>query len=174
MVPDRATKSVGHEEAYARDLTTAAEVHREVVRLADAVAARLRSSSLAGRTVTVKVRFHDHATITRSRTEADGMDTGPELARVVAGLLEAVDPSSGVRLLGVSVSALAREPAQQLRLAEDRDSGWTEAWRAVDEVRTRYGDDALVPATLLGREGVRVKRRGDQQWGPAKGRDGGS
>ncbi len=171
--PERAAKSVGHEETYPRDLVEAAELRREVVRLADAVAARLRSSGLAGRTVTVKVRFHDHATITRSHTGAEPLDTGPELARAASSLLEAVDSSNGVRLLGVSVSGLRAGAARQLTLDWERGDwaagpGWAQASRAVDEVRSRFGEAAVGPAALLDHRGVRVRRQGDQQWGPSE------
>jgi len=172
--PERAAKSVGHEETYARDLVESAELRREVVRLADAVSARLRASGLTGRTVTVKVRFHDHATITRSHTGNDPLDTGPELARAATSLLEQVDSANGVRLLGVSVSGLAAEAARQLTLEEAAAGpGWAQASRAVDEVRSRFGDDAVGPAALLDGRGVSVRRQGDQQWGPSAGTDAG-
>ncbi|MDQ3680759.1 MAG: DNA polymerase IV [Actinomycetota bacterium] len=171
--PDRAAKSVGHEETYARDLVEAADLRREVVRLADGVAARLRASRLAGRTVNVKVRFHDHATITRSHTAFEPLDTGPELARVATSLLDRVDASSGVRLLGLSVSGLGRGTDRQLSLDAAAGGGWAEASRAVDEVRSRFGDAAVGPATLLEEAGLRVRRQGDQQWGPSDGAGGG-
>lgn len=173
--PERAAKSVGHEETYARDLVEPADLRREVVRLADAVSARLRSSGLAGRTVTVKVRFHDHATITRSHTGDDPLDTGPELARAATSLLERVDSSNGVRLLGVSVSGLAAGAARQLTLdwveqgGAAAGAGWAQASQAVDEVRSRFGEGAVGPAALLDERGVRVRRKGDQQWGPSAG-----
>src|SRR5205823_7217022 len=69
--PDRATKSIGHEETYARDNYEPEILRREAVRMSEAVATRLRDLSLAGRTVTVKVRFADFQTITRSRTMSD-------------------------------------------------------------------------------------------------------
>jgi hypothetical protein len=81
-------------------------------------------------------------------------------------LLDHVDPASGVRLLGVSVSNLVDDGARQLSLEEVEHPGWDDASRAVDDIRRRFGDDAIVPATLRGPEGIRVKRRGDQQWGP--------
>lgn len=173
--PERAAKSVGHEETYARDLVEAGELRREVVRLADAVSARLRASDLTGRTVTVKVRFHDHATITRSHTGTDPLDTGPELARAATSLLEQVDSSDGVRLLGVSVSGLAAGAPRQLSLdwagegGVTAGPGWAQASRAVDEVRSRFGEGAVGPAALLDERGVRVRRKGDQQWGPSAG-----
>lgn len=175
--PERAAKSVGHEETYARDLVEAAELRREVVRLADAVSARLRASGLTGRTVTVKVRFHDHATITRSHTGTDPLDTGPELVKAASSLLAQVDSSNGVRLLGVSVSGLAAGGARQLSLdwagegGATAGPGWAQASRAVDEVRSRFGEAAVGPAALLDERGVRVRRKGDQQWGPSAGTD---
>ncbi len=147
--PERAPKSVGHEETYVHDLVDRDEFGREVVRLSDAVAARLRSSSVAGRTVTVKVRFHDHATITRSQTASDLVQTAPELARLAMALLERVDVGQGVRLLGVSVSNLVAGPARQLSLDDAWSLAWAETSRAVDEVRSRFGDAAVGPAALL-------------------------
>jgi DNA polymerase-4 len=166
VVPEQRPKSIGHEETYATDLHEAAAVDAEVVRLSDAVAARLRRAGLGGRTVTLKVRFHDFRTITRSATLSDPVDSGTLLARTAKGLAEKIDPSSGVRLLGVSVSGLSEHPTQQLSLTEQDAGSWTEVDAAVDAIRARFGDRAIGPAVLVGRSGVRVKRRGDQQWGP--------
>src|SRR5947209_13595491 len=66
--PELQPKSVGHEETFARDHHDGLTLQREAVRMADAVAQRLRNHRLAGRTVTLKVRFHDFRTITRSIT----------------------------------------------------------------------------------------------------------
>ena len=165
--PDRAPKSVGHEETYPRDHHDRPHLEREVVRLADAVATRLRHQGLAGRTVTLKVRFGDFRTITRSRTEPEPLDTGPDLASAGSALLGGVDVSPGVRLLGLSVSNLVVATGRQLCLTEggSRDSRGGVAL-AVDRVRARFGDEAVGPASLVGTEGLEVKRQGDQQWGP--------
>jgi DNA polymerase-4 len=162
--PDRAAKSVGHEETYARDHYTLATLRDEALRLSDAVANRLREARVAGRTVTIKVRFSSFETITRSRTVPTPVDAGPAVARVALELLDAVDPSPGVRLLGVSVSNLGPPPSEQLRLGDTE--GEPAVARAVDDVRRRFGDKAVGPATLLRADGLAVKRRGDQQWGP--------
>ncbi len=78
--PGRDIKSVGHEQTYAHDRDDSGELHREVVRMAEAVAGRLRAGGVAGRTVTLKVRFGDFATITRSQTLADVVDSAPVIA----------------------------------------------------------------------------------------------
>jgi len=167
--PDRPTRSLGHEETFAVDLVDRSALHREVVRQSDAVATRLRKASLAGRTVTVKVRFNDFATITRSRTLPEAVDVATDIAAVAGALLAGVDAGTGIRLLGVSVSNLAAGGgARQLTLGEDGPA-WTDATRAVDGVRARFGAAAVGPATLLGAEGVGVRRSGDHQWGPGGG-----
>ena len=164
--PVRETKSVGHEETYAVDLVDGEDLHREALRMADSVAARLRKAGLAGRTVTLKVRFHDFSTITRSHTLPAVVDTAPEIARAAVDLVGQVDPTPGVRLLGVSVSNLVSGAARQLSLDDLDLPAWDEASKAVDDVRRRFGDQAVGPAALVDDQGLRLKRRGEQQWGP--------
>ena len=165
--PDQQAKSIGHEETYARDHHELAPLKREAVRLADSVASRLRKHDLAGRTVNIKVRFHDFRTITRSRTMPAAVDSGPDIARVAASLLEHVDPSPGVRLFGVSVSNLIDQRTRQLTLDEVDAPGWGGVTAAVDRIRDRFGDRSVGPATLVDDTGLRIKRQGDTQWGPA-------
>jgi len=171
VVPEQRPKSIGHEETFARDHHELDTLQREAVRMADAVASRLRRHDLAGRTVNIKVRFHDFRTITRAVTLPAAVDSGPAIARAAKELLDPIDPSSGIRLLGVSVSNLVDDGARQLTLDETLHPGWDDASRAVDDIRTRFGDEAIVPAALRGPDGIRVKRRGDQQWGPGADRD---
>lgn len=167
VVPETSAKSVGHEETYAFDHVSHDTLERELVRLSDATATRLRAAGLAGRTVQVKIRFGDLRTITRSTTVAQPLDTGVALARAAGPLLLGEDVTGGVRLLGVSVSQLAPSATRQLSLEDQGSSSWADATRAIDDVRGRYGPTAVVPATLVARgAGTRVKARGDQQWGP--------
>ncbi len=182
--PDRAPKSIGQEETFPRDRHRRAELEHELVRLGDGVAARLRAHDLAGRTVTVKVRFHDFRTITRSVTVDPPVDTAPAVVAEARALLADVDPSSGVRLLGVSVSGLVDGTVRQLSLALDDGTargtggrrpvdaaGWGSASEAVDRIRHRFGASAIGPAALAGPAGLRLARRGAQAWGPGGGPD---
>ena len=164
--PDRAPKSIGHEETYARDHHEHEPLRREVVRLADAVGSRLRRQGLGGRTVTLKVRFADFRTITRSRTEPEALETGADLAAAGSALLAAVDVSPGVRLLGLSVSNLVAATGRQLSLDQASAGGSGDVAAAVDRVRARFGEAAVGPASLVGRDGLELRRQGDQQWGP--------
>jgi DNA polymerase-4 len=162
--PDREVKSIGHEETYPRDLVDPTELERELVRLADAVAARLRRQGQAARTATLKVRFAGFRTITRSVTMDTPADTASQMVAALQPALRALDVSVGVRLLGVSGSNLV-EPTQQLSLLTDTDAPHRAAG-AIDQIRERFGPAAIGPASAVGPEGVRVVRKGAQQWGP--------
>jgi DNA polymerase IV len=152
--PDQRPKSIGHEETFARDHHRSETLRREAVRMADAVASKLRHHHLTGRTVTVKVRFHDFRTITRSTTLPVAVATGPAIARAVKSLLDQVDPTAGVRLLGVSVSGLVEGGAQQLVLPVDAEPAGPVRSRddeiavshAVEDIRRRFGDASIGPA----------------------------
>ena len=175
VVADQRPKSIGHEETFAADLFGRVRLETELVRLSDAVGSRLRRAGVAGRTVTLKVRFGDFSTITRSATMPEPVDSGTVLARTVKELLTKVDPAAGVRLLGVSVSNLGPVPARQLSLLGDDDTdAWSGAEDAVDRIRARFGAGSIGPAAAAGSGGLRVKRQGDQQWGPGEGPPGAS
>lgn len=166
VVADQGLKSVGHEETFARDHHRHETLDRELIRLADAVGRRLRAHGVAGRTVVVKVRFADFRTVTRSQTLPDAVDSGRMLARVAQELLGGLDVAAGVRLIGVSATGLVAGGSEQLRLDDRAD--WSAADRTMDRIRERFGPDAIASATTVGAEGIRTKRRGDQQWGPGE------
>lgn len=169
--PDREMKSVGHEETFAVDRHTHAELVRELWRLSDAVAARLRAGGGAARTMTLKVRFAGFETITRSVTVGGGISTSHAIVAAVEPLLEAIDPSPGVRLLGVSASNFTSQ-SQQLSLDDllderlDGEHQWLLAEETIDAIRKRFGASAIGPASAVGERGLRLARRGAQQWGP--------
>ena len=164
--PDQEAKSIGHEETFPADHHDADVLGREVVRMADAVAWRLRRAGRAARTVTLKVRFGDFRTITRSVTVPVPLDEGPALARAAGALLAEIDPTPGVRLLGVTGSGLVGSGSRQLTLDDAEGPSWHEASGAVDAIRERFGGRAIGPASALSRRGLRVKQRGDAPWGP--------
>jgi DNA polymerase-4 len=161
---DRDAKSIGHEETYPRDLVDVADLERELVRLADAVASRLRGQGVAARTANLKVRFAGFRTVTRSVTVPDPIETGPALVAVLGPILRAMEVSEGVRLLGVSGSNLVA-PTQQLNLLADTESPLRAAG-AIDQIRERFGPAAIGPASAVGPRGVDVVRKGARQWGP--------
>jgi DNA polymerase-4 len=152
-------KSIGHEETFPKDITDRTELERVVLRFADKIAIRLRAAEVAGRTVQLKVRYSDFRTITRSRTLPDHTDLASDLARTGAALLAAVDLEDGVRLLGLSMQQLDRaaDVQEELSLGDDESPRSTDAARqqrvdferSVEQVRARYGNDAVLPARLV-------------------------
>jgi DNA polymerase IV len=158
VVANAAPRSISHEETFATDLVDRDALHRELVRMADAVAGRLRAAGLRGRTVHLKLRRPDFTTITRSDTRSEATDRGTEITARAASLLDAAGAAPGVRLLGVGVSNLTDGPTgRQLELdlgapdgtAADRAEEWDRANRAVDEVRSRFGSGSIRPARLV-------------------------
>ena len=163
---DRAVKSVSHEETFAVDLQDPADIRTQLTRLCDGVASRLRASGLGARTITLKVRDASFATITRSKTVPGALDTAPAIAEIVLAMMDRLDPPGGVRLLGVSAAKFA-EPAEQLQLDgfDESPSRDRDASTAIDRVRGRFGSAAIGPASALAADGLRIVRRGQQQWG---------
>ena len=156
--PGQTVKSLGHEETFAADLERSEDLHRELARMVDAVAHRLRDSGVAGRTVTLKLRYGDFTTVTRSQTRAAATDLATEILEAATDLLGLLDPSPGVRLLGVSVSGLQDGNVRQLRFDEVTTAGWRAAEEAVDRIRHRFGAGAIGPGSILGPDGLRPKR----------------
>ena len=149
-------KSVGADETFGRDTDDQEVILREVLRLAAKVAGRIRSAQVAGRTVTLKVRFSDFTTITRSRTLPESTDVTQEIYRTAADLFLALGLQRGrIRLVGVRVEGLMpRSRVQRQLVLGARDRGWSEADRAVDRAAMRFGSHTVKPATLLGGERV--------------------
>ncbi|MFW8745678.1 DNA polymerase Y family protein, partial [Mesorhizobium japonicum] len=116
-------KSIGHEQTFEHDVTDRAEIHRELLRLADAVGARLRRSGMQARTVALKLRFSDFTTVSRSRTLAEPTDLGRRLYEEARTLYDAASESGRpVRLLGVRGEQLVGASAD-LGLW-DADAAW--------------------------------------------------
>ncbi len=107
VVSERETKSVSVEDTYDVDIHDRVRVGVEVARLADRCVRRLRTSGLSGRTIVLKVRRYDFSTLTRSETLRGPTDDPAVVREAAARLLDSVDTTGGVRLLGVGVSGLA-------------------------------------------------------------------
>lgn len=142
---DGQTKSISHEETFALDRPDAEHLHSDLVRMADAVAARLRRADLEARTVTIKVRFPDFETLTRRITLDRPTDSGIEIAREAKQLLAKLDLGRGVRLFGVGTSQLQPAGVRQMTFDDAEAPRWTEADAAVDSIRERFGDQAIGP-----------------------------
>jgi DNA polymerase-4 len=151
VTPHEPDKSIGAEETFGVDVDDPAIVTRELLRLSERTAARLRASGQVGRTISIKIRFADFTTITRSKTLPEATDVGRTVYETAVGLYQALGlERARLRLVGVRVEGIADAagvPTQLLLGA--KESGWREADQAVDKASRRFGSGAVRPATLV-------------------------
>ena len=136
---------------FVTDVADLAVVEAKALELADTCAARLRRLGFVGRTVAVKVRTSDFRTLSRSRTLLAPTDVGREVFLVARTLLAGVDLRGlPVRLVGVRAEGLSRTgdvPHQPTLEEAVAGPGRRAAELAVDEVRARFGTQAIGPGT---------------------------
>ncbi len=164
VVPESVEKSIGAEETFARDVDDPEVVLRELLRLSQKVAARLRAAGSVGRTIVLKVRFADFTTITRSRTLREHTDVGQVVYATARDLFTALGlDRARLRLVGVRAEGLVDVAAghRQLALGE-RPQGRREAEQAADQAAERFGPGAVRPATLVGGAPEPAARGGPQ------------
>ena len=177
VISEHEAKSLSAEETFDVDLTDRTRLGAEIDRLAARVGTRLRDAGLSARTVTVKIRHYDFATITRSVTRAQPTDDPRLVAQLAHRLLAEVDTSAGIRLLGVGVTTLADfvqddlfttasgadEPSPEPEAAAgpeqpptvaDRPAG---VWRPGQDVRHEVHGAGWVWGSGLGRVSVRFE-----------------
>jgi DNA polymerase-4 len=134
-------KSISHEHTFGEDTADAAELEGILDRLAEMVADRLRASHLYGRTVHLKLRYHDFTTFTRAKTLAERTAADRVVGDTARALFRrAWNRGVPVRLLGVGVSDLESEPGQANLFDDGR---WTRTLEAVDDLRRRFGPDTV-------------------------------
>jgi DNA polymerase-4 len=155
----RAAKSVSRETTFARDQRDPAEARRVLDLLAARVTAQLREEGLEARTLTLKIRWDDFTTRTRSRTLPEPTALEGEILPAARALLDpafadALRARHGVRLLGISATNLVPSgPADLFEPpARQRQRALSDV---LDRVRGRYGFDAIAPGHLVDRPGRR-------------------
>jgi DNA polymerase IV len=150
----RRRRSIGSQRALGRSPKSAETVDAVVVGLVDRVTRRMRTAGRVGRTVVLRLRFDDFSRATRSHTLPEATAHTQTILATVRGLLAAARPMiqrQGLTLVGVTVANLENDSAVQLALPLDRHSGG-DLDAALDEVRDRFGSDAVTRAVLLGRD----------------------
>ncbi|MGW1954634.1 DNA polymerase IV [Streptomyces sp. NPDC001920] len=177
VVAEREAKSVSVEDTYDVDIHDRVRVGVEVQRLADRCVRRLRGAGLSGRTIVLKVRRYDFSTLTRSETLRGPTDDPAVVREAAARLLDSVDTTGGVRLLGVGVTGLAdytqedlfaqaagervehaEEEGEPEQTAQEREVTPVERrWAAGHDVRHAEFGHGWVQGSGLGRVTVRFE-----------------
>jgi DNA polymerase-4 len=110
--PNQERKSLGSETTFRSDLTSYSACMTELEPLVQAVDAQCQRRQLTGRTVTLKLRYADFRTVTRSRTVLHSIKTASDITEIVASLLSSLMPlQQGIRLLGVTLSSFTQPTA---------------------------------------------------------------
>ena len=144
-------KSIGAEETFAHDLDDSEELLAELLRVTERACRRLRDQELVTRTISIKIRFSDFTTITRSKTLDLATNSTHEIYGQVRRLFTALGlVRARVRLVGVRLENLESEAGsvEQLTLGA-RERGWRQVDKALDRARRRFGGGALKPARLI-------------------------
>jgi DNA polymerase-4 len=153
VVAHEPDKSIGAEETFARDVDDPVLIRRELLRLSERTAARMRATGHVGRTISIKIRFADFTTITRSRTLTEPTDVARLVYETAGGLYDALGlQRARIRLVGVRVEGLTETfgTPRQLALGGAGEE-WRAAEQAADRAAARFGSGAVQPAALVDR-----------------------
>jgi DNA polymerase-4 len=161
-------KSIGNEETFAEDLIDLARIKKELLCLTTKVGERLRDQNLKGQTVTLKIKYHDFSTVSRSITLEQATNDSRQLYTTILSLLPKTQAGvMPVRLAGLSVSKLTdRQASCQLGLFQQAEKqSRAQLTEAMDAINRRYGSLTIKPALLAsvdGRtsEGIKGKKKG--------------
>ena len=145
-------RSIGSQQAYGRSPRSPEQIDADLATLAERVKRRVRAASRVGRTVVLRLRFDDFSRATRSHTLPHATartQTVLDVARDLLAAAESLIETRGLTMIGVTVTNLADDLPFQLRLPFDPDCD-AKLDAALDEIRNRFGADAVTRALLLG------------------------
>ncbi|WP_309104584.1 DNA polymerase IV [Microbacterium sp.] len=147
---ERVEKSVGHEETFDHDIVDREFLRAELLRLADRVAARLRRAQWETGTISIKIRFDDFRTLSRSQTLPEPTAVGQRIGEAAQGLFDQIERRDPIRLVGVRAENLRPAGAGGIGLWDD-DEDWRRVEGAVDDAVARFGSATITRARHLGR-----------------------
>jgi DNA polymerase-4 len=152
VVPDRFAKSISHESTFANDIHDPSALRAWLRELTDQVGRRLRRHEIVGRTVTLKLRYYDFRTISRSSTMSQPSAVSECLWQEVSPLLDRAlsECCSPVRLLGMGVSQLRRPGKVQRGLFDVEENERNKQLdQTLDSIRDRLGKAAVKRASSV-------------------------
>ncbi len=153
VITEHIEKSISASETFDFDIDQQEEILKEYLRLTEKSAERMREKGLAANTISIKVRFSDFKTISRSKTLDLPINSTQEIFEVVKNLYLALGLERVlIRLVGVSLDSLVENDDLQQMVLGQRESGWAQADRAIDRIKQRFGRTSLRPARLVSKE----------------------
>jgi DNA polymerase-4 len=149
VTPNEPDKSISAAETFAQDIDDPEEILQEFLRLTEKAAARLRESDFYTKTISIKVRFADFSTISRSKTLPLPIDSTHDIYEIAKSLYLALNlDRARLRLVGISLDNLSEAAPEQLLLGA-REKGWREADTAIDRAKLRFGGGSVRPGRLI-------------------------
>jgi len=149
VVSDEPEKSISAAETFPRDIDDPEIILQEFLRLTEKASGRLRERSLFAKTISIKVRYADFTTISRSKTLPLAVDSSHDIYDVVKNLYKALRiDGARLRLVGVSLENLEADAPEQMLLGA-RERGWRQAEGAVDKAQARFGAGSVRPGRLI-------------------------
>ena len=149
VTPNEPDKSISAAETFAQDIDDPEEILQEFLRLTEKAAARLRENNYYAKTISIKVRFADFSTISRSKTLPLPIDSTHDIYEIAKSLYLALNlDRARLRLVGISLDNLSEAAPEQLLLGA-REKGWREADTAIDRAKLRFGGGSVRPGRLI-------------------------
>jgi DNA polymerase-4 len=151
VTPDEPDKSISAAETFPYDLEDQEAILRELLSLTEKATARLRARKMSAQTISIKVRFADFKTISRSKTVLLPIDGLQDCYEVAKKLYEGLRlDRARIRLIGIGLEGLVDSGGVPMQmLLGERDRGWREATAALDQASARFGSGSVRPARLL-------------------------
>jgi DNA polymerase IV len=151
VIPNEVDKSISAAQTFETDIEDQEIILREFLRLTEKATHRLRERDLSARTISIKVRFADFKTISRSKTLPLPISAAHEVFDVVKALFLSLKlDRARLRLVGISLDGFEDgvDGSEQLILGE-REKGWRQATAAIDRASARFGQGSVRPARLI-------------------------
>lgn len=144
VISDAKAKSISSESTFSEDISNKETLNAYLSYLTEQVAARLREKNRKGKTVNIKIRFHDFTTIVRSKTLLQSSNQTEEIWQTVKSLFNAALPVGqiSVRLLGVGVSGFDSSQVYQADLFSN-SAKYDELDEIADKINQRFGKQKI-------------------------------
>jgi DNA polymerase IV len=154
VIPDEEAeevKSVGHSTTLEKDVTELADIQMFLLQLSEMVGRRARRYQVAGKTVTLTVRYPDFTTFSKQESRVTHTNNSEEIYLAALKILNSIELTQPIRLLGVKISNLRQHTEQLPLFPAERKKALLAG--AMDQVNNKFGDFAVTFGSLLGKDG---------------------
>ncbi|AHF09385.1 MULTISPECIES: DNA polymerase IV [Dehalobacter] len=145
---DRMAKSVGRETTFPSDIADVDVLEKELLKLAVDVGRRLRKHALRAKTITLKARYPDFRTLSRSSTLPQATDLDDLIYHEACSLLRELSMNQPLRLIGITLNNLT-DQTEQLTLFDEPQKDMGNLTKVIDQVNAKYGKNSITRARLL-------------------------